>query len=182
MNDRRRLGVSKYLSYHLRHRPDELGLELGPGGWVDVDALLSAAASRGFAIGRDELTDVVVSNDKQRFSFDATGSRIRANQGHSVPVDLELVSAVPPGVLYHGTGSQTVPTIQQTGLLKMNRRHVHLSPDVETARRVGSRHGKPAIFSVASASMHEQGYVFYVSDNGVWLVEHVPPDFLDLLR
>ena len=181
MNDRRSLRVSKFLSYHLRHRPDELGLELGPGGWVDVEALLAAASSRGFAISRDELTDVVAGNDKQRFSFDVAGSRIRANQGHSVTVDLELAPAVPPAVLYHGTGGQTVLKIQQAGLLKMNRHHVHLSADVETARKVGARHGKPAIFSVAAGAMHEQGHVFYVSDNGVWLVEHVPPDFLSVL-
>ena len=173
--------VSKHLSYHLRHAPHELGLELRPGGWVDVNALLDASAGRGFAVSRDELAEVVATSDKQRFSFDATGAQIRANQGHSVPVDLGLAPAVPPVVLYHGTAQRTVGAIQHVGLIRMQRHHVHLSPDTETARRVGGRHGKPAIFTVAALRMHQQGHVFYVSGNGVWLVEHVPPEFLELL-
>jgi putative RNA 2'-phosphotransferase len=181
MDTRRLTHVSKHLSYHLRHAPHELGLELGPGGWVSVDALLEASAARGFAIGRDELAEVVSTSDKQRFSFDASGAQIRANQGHSVPVDLELAPSVPPGVLYHGTAHRTVSAIRETGLMKMGRHHVHLSSDAETACRVGARHGNPAIFAVAASAMHQQGHLFYVSENGVWLVDRVPPEFLDLL-
>jgi putative RNA 2'-phosphotransferase len=170
--------TSKFLSLHLRHRPDALGLELQPGGWVDVQALLAAAALAGMPIARAELEEVVAQNDKQRFSFDVSGTRIRANQGHSVPVDLQLEPVVPPAVLYHGTGAQTAAIIEREGLRRMRREHVHLSVDVETARRVGARHGRPLIFEVDAAGMQASGFTFYRSDNGVWLVDAVPPTFL----
>jgi putative RNA 2'-phosphotransferase len=172
------LRISKYLSYHLRHHPEELGLTLEPGGWVPVDALLQASAARGFAIGRDDLEQVVSENDKQRFALSQDGTRVRANQGHSVEVDLELEPLAPPAILYHGTGEKSVPKIQVDGLLKMNRHHVHLSSDTDTARKVGGRHGRPAIFEVAAERMARDGHVFYRSANGVWLVEHVPAQYL----
>src|SRR5690242_15532025 len=131
--------VSKYLSFHLRHQPEKLGLTLGPGGWVPVSDLLQAAATHGFTISRDELDEVVRTSDKQRFALDAGGAMIRANQGHSVDIDLQLAPATPPPVLFHGTGSRSVPTIKVEGLRKMSRHHVHLSPDVDTAHKVGSR-------------------------------------------
>lgn len=170
--------TSKFLSLHLRHRPDRLGLVLEPGGWVRVDDLLAAAARVGFPITRAALADVVERNDKQRFSFDPSGTRIRANQGHSAPVDLQLEPAEPPAVLYHGTGAGAAASIERTGLRKMRRHHVHLSSDVPTARRVGARHGRPVVFAVEAAAMRAAGHVFFRSANGVWLVDAVPPTYL----
>jgi putative RNA 2'-phosphotransferase len=180
--DRKRLvKISKYLSKHLRHAPQRLGLTLAPGGWVEVDDLLDACARNHFPISRDELKQVVAASDKQRFAFDETGTRIRANQGHSVEVDLQLEPAEPPAVLYHGTARVNLDAILSTGLLKMARHHVHLSRNFETAIKVGQRHGEPAVFTVAAVAMRQDGFVFYCSANGVWLVDHVPPKYLQLI-
>ena len=127
------------------------------------------------------MEQVVVQNSKQRFSFDESGARIRANQGHSVEVDLQLEPSTPPAVLYHGTGHQTADIITRTGLDKMRRHHVHLSADPETARAVGARHGRPVLFTVDAAAMSQAGHLFYRSDNGVWLTDAVPPEFLRVL-
>lgn len=170
--------ISRYLSKHLRHQPERLGLTPEPGGWVGVDELLAACARNGMRISRAQLDEVVAENDKKRFSFDEAGAKIRANQGHSVEVDLQLEPAIPPDVLYHGTGHQTADAIREGGLVKMRRHHVHLSRDVETATRVGARHGRPVVFAVDAKAMQADGYVFYVSDNGVWLVDEVPPRYL----
>ena len=178
MNDEQLVKVSKYLSKHLRHQPQSLGLTLQPGGWVGVEELLAACAKSRFFISRAQLDAVVADNDKQRFSFDESGERIRANQGHSVEVDLALVAQLPPETLYHGTGAGSVEAIRREGLLKLRRHHVHLSPNVETARRVGARHGKPHLFVVDTQAMHVAGHLFYCSDNGVWLTDHIPPEFL----
>ncbi len=178
METRRLIRISKYLSKHLRHQPERLGLTLADGGWVRVDTLLAACTRHHFPITREELTEVVTHNDKQRFAFDATGTLIRANQGHSVAVDLHLEPLVPPATLYHGTGHRAVAAILRYGLLKMSRHHAHLSSDSATARTVGARHGKPVVFAIAAAAMHRDGYHFYRSANGVWLVEHVPPAYL----
>ena len=180
MNETRLVRVSKFLSRHLRHDPVGLGLTLAPGGWVNVDALLVACARHHVVLTRAGLEEVVTLNTKQRFSFDPTGTLIRANQGHSVEVDLQLEPATPPAVLYHGTGHQTADHIARTGLEKMRRHHVHLSADVETARAVGARHGRPVIFAVDAAAMARAGHLFYRSDNGVWLTDAVPPEFLSL--
>jgi putative RNA 2'-phosphotransferase len=177
-NDDQLTRISKTLSYHLRHRPDALGLSLGPGGWVAVDDLLAALARRGTAISRAELEEVVARNTKRRFAFDATGERIRASQGHSVEVDLELEPVAPPAELYHGTGERTVAAILREGLRKMRRHHVHLSADQETARAVGARHGRPVVLVVDAAAMRGAGHYFYRSANGVWLVEAVPAAYL----
>ncbi|HVK06943.1 MAG TPA: RNA 2'-phosphotransferase [Armatimonadaceae bacterium] len=178
MDEARTVRVSKFLSKHLRHAPQEIGITLAEGGWVEVDDLLAACGRRGMSLSRAELEHVVASNDKQRFSFDETGARIRANQGHSVDVDLRLEAVTPPDELFHGTGHQTADAIAREGLRAMRRHHVHLSRDVETARRVGARHGRPVIFAVDSKAMAEAGHLFYVSDNGVWLTDAVPPTFL----
>ena len=170
--------ISKYLSKHLRHQPERIGLKLAPGGWVSVDELLAACAKDKFPITRAQLNEVVASNDKKRFSFDSTGTLIRANQGHSVEIDLQLEPAVPPDVLYHGTGHGAVESILRAGLCKMSRHHVHLSPDMATARTVGARHGRPVVFAVDAAAMHKAGYTFYCSENKVWLVDGVPPEYL----
>lgn len=178
MKDAQLVRISKYLSKHLRHQPERLGLELGPGGWVAVDELLAACARHNFPISRDELDAVVRDNDKQRFAFDPSGTLIRAQQGHSVEIDLQLEAATPPTVLYHGTIERNLPAILGDGLLKMQRHHVHLSPDVETATRVGARRGRPVILEVDAAAMQQAGFSFYRSGNGVWLVDHVPPQYL----
>lgn len=180
MDDKRRIKISKFLSKHLRHEPERLGLRLGDGGWVAVAELLDACARQRFPISRVELDHVVASSDKQRFAFDPTGTLIRANQGHSVEVDLQLQPAAPPALLFHGTGKQNVASILGGGLSRMKRHHVHLSADTDTARKVGARHGQPAIFIVDAMRMSQEGFVFYCSANGVWLVDEVPAQFLRL--
>jgi putative RNA 2'-phosphotransferase len=164
--------VSKYLSRHLRHDPGRIGIELDEHGWVDVDVLLKALADRNFQVTREELEEVVARNDKQRFAL--RDGRIRANQGHTVDVDLDLSPVVPPPVLYHGTAGGFVATIRDEGLKPMDRHHVHLSPDRETAIKVGSRRGKPVVLAIDARRMAGEGYTFYKSENGVWLTEYVP--------
>jgi putative RNA 2'-phosphotransferase len=178
MNDKRRVKVSKYLSKHLRHEPGRLGLELQAEGWVDVETLLRACAAHHFPVSRAELEEVVATSDKQRFALDPATDRIRANQGHSVAVDLRLPEVEPPDVLYHGTGEGNVESVRRGGLLKMKRHHVHLSSDYATAVKVGARHGKPVVFAVDAAAMRRAGITFYLSANGVWLVDHVPAEYL----
>jgi putative RNA 2'-phosphotransferase len=175
---RRVVQVSRFLSRHLRHDPGRLGLELEPGGWVAVDALLAGCAARGLPLSRLELGEVVARNDKRRFAFDEAGTRIRASQGHSVPVDLGLAPAEPPARLFHGTSRDRAERILRDGLRPMGRHHVHLSPDTATARRVGARHGAPVVLEVASGELAAAGHVFLRSDNGVWLTGHVPPSAL----
>lgn len=178
IDERRVVKISKYLSKHLRHQPERIGLTLDEAGWVEVDVLLAACARHRFSFTRAELDHVVAVNDKQRFAFDETGLRIRANQGHSVPVDLGLPVAEPPEFLFHGTVERFLPAIRAEGLQPMNRHDVHLSPDVETARRVGSRRGKPVILTVESARMAADGHQFRRSANGVWLTPTVPPAYI----
>jgi putative RNA 2'-phosphotransferase len=176
VNERARIKLSKRLSYYLRHQPEEIGLTLQPGGWVLVSDLLTALARNGFHTTVDELEEVVTWNPKQRFALE--GERIRANQGHSVEVDLQLAAARPPDVLYHGTGAKFVTAIRAEGLAKMSRHHVHLSADPETARTVGARHGRPVVLTIDAAAMHRDGAIFYLSDNQVWLVDAVAPKYL----
>jgi putative RNA 2'-phosphotransferase len=176
--DRRLVTVTKYLAKHLRHAPDALGLTLLPGGWVSVDGLLEASQNAGFTIAYDELIECVDTNDKKRFSFDDTGNLIRANQGHSVEVDLQLEEKEPPEVLFHGTVERYLASIMLEGLKKGKRHHVHLSKDMETARKVGARRGKPVILKVDAGKMNFQGFKFFLSVNGVWLTESVPVGFL----
>jgi putative RNA 2'-phosphotransferase len=178
MDPKQTVKISKYLSKHLRHQPERLGLELAPGGWLDVDTLLAACARAQFPITREQLAEVVRTNDKQRFSFDETGTRIRANQGHSTEVDLQLEPQTPPDLLYHGTAAHTVEAILKDGLKRMSRHHVHLSLDIPTARKVGARHGKPVILEVDARAMHAAGHLFYCSENGVWLADEVPAKYL----
>jgi putative RNA 2'-phosphotransferase len=178
--DKNLVPISKTLARYLRHAPEEIGLTLEPGGWVSVEALLSALKQKGKNITREKLEAVVSQNEKQRFSFDATRERIRANQGHSTSVDLELEPTEPPETLYHGTATANLAAILETGLQRMKRHHVHLSHDTETAHRVGSRHGKPVVLRVNSRAMREVGFVFYRSENGVWLADTVPAEYLNL--
>lgn len=178
MDERRTVKVSTYLSKHLRHEPDRIGISLDQHGWVAVDKLLRACAGHGFTLTRDDLDHVLAVNDKQRFTLD--GDRIRANQGHSVTVDLGLPPAEPPAYLYHGTVARVLDAIRAEGLRPMDRHHVHLSPDRETAVRVGARRGAPVVLAVDAGAMHQAGHLFHVSANGVWLTDAVPPAFLRL--
>jgi putative RNA 2'-phosphotransferase len=178
VDDRRLVRTSKYLSKHLRHRPERLDLTLDDGGWVGVDELLAACAAHGFALTRAELEEVVARNDKRRFAFDASGTRIRASQGHSLEVDLGLDAVAPPAELFHGTNERSVDDILRDGLDRRGRHHVHLSPDVATATRVGGRRGRPVVLAVDAARMAADGHAFYRSANGVWLTDAVPPGYL----
>jgi putative RNA 2'-phosphotransferase len=169
--------TSKFLSLVLRHEPEKLGLELDAQGWVSSDELLAKAAGH-LPLTAELLHEVVRTSDKQRFAISEDGTRIRANQGHSVPVELELAAQVPPEQLYHGTATRFLDSIRRHGLLRGERHHVHLSADTDTAVKVGVRHGQPVVLVVQAGDMHRAGHAFFRSDNGVWLVEHVPPSFL----
>jgi putative RNA 2'-phosphotransferase len=176
------VGKSKFLSLVLRHQPERIGVQLDENGWIEVDTLLSAMAAHGKEVSREELDRLVLENDKQRFAFSEDGSRIRANQGHSVEVDLALQAQEPPESLFHGTVEKFLPAIFQEGLQKRERHHVHLSPSLETAIKVGRRRGKPIVLEIASGPMHRDGHAFFVSGNGVWLVDQVPPQYLTQLE
>lgn len=170
--------ISKLMSLVLRHKPEHLGLELDENGWVEVELLLAAMNRRQLKVDRSLLEQVVSENDKQRFAFNEDRTRIRANQGHSVAVDVELVEKNPPEVLLHGTVQKFLDAIRESGLKKMSRQHVHLSADSKTASKVGSRRGKPLILEIDAAKMAAAGFTFYLSANGVWLTDHVPPNFI----
>ncbi|WP_106398201.1 RNA 2'-phosphotransferase [Actinocorallia populi] len=178
MDQKRRVKVSRYLSRHLRHEPERLGIVLDPAGWTDVAALLAACRARGLPLTLEELHEVVETNDKRRFAFSEDGLRLRANQGHTVEVDLDLPVTAPPPVLYHGTVARFLPLIRREGLRPMTRHDVHLSPDLETARKVGSRRGVPVVLTVDAAAMAAAGHAFRVTANGVWLAPAVPPAYL----
>jgi len=170
--------ASKALSYVLRHRPSSIGIELDGAGWVGISDLLAALAHSGRPIPRDLLDRVVEGTDKRRFEVD--GDRIRAAQGHSVPVELGLAALTPPDLLYHGTSERFVASIRAEGLRRGRRHDVHPSPDVETARRVGARRAGPTvILRIDAAGMHRAGHVFYRAANGVWLTAAVPPQWID---
>lgn len=161
----------------LRHKPDAVGIQLDAHGWAEVSAIVSAFSKMGtFTLAM--LKEIVRNDEKKRYSFNADRTKIRANQGHSVKVDVELKEAVPPEVLYHGTGRKYVESIDEEGLLPRQRLYVHLSGDVETALKVGKRHGEPFIYIILAGKMVEAGYKFYLSENGVWLTKAVPVKFL----
>lgn len=170
--------ASKFLSLVLRHEPGLIGISLDSAGWVAVEELLRACRAHGRGLSLEELRAVVGGNDKRRFSFSEDGSRIRANQGHSVPVELGYESAEPPEILYHGTVERFLPSIMEEGLTRRGRHHVHLSADVETASKVGGRRGRPVVLKVESGRMHGDGHEFFLSANGVWLTERVPPRYI----
>jgi putative RNA 2'-phosphotransferase len=178
MEKERAKRISKFMSLVLRHEPSAADLTLDDQGWVAVDELIAGAARRGVSFTRAELDEVVRTNDKQRFALSPDGRQIRANQGHSVSVELGLTSVTPPSKLYHGTIERFVSAIMTEGLDKRARQHVHLSVDLETATRVGSRRGRPIILEIAAAEMHEAGFCFFCSENGVWLTEKVPPQYI----
>ena len=170
--------LSKFLSLVLRHKPEEIGIRLDDSGWVEISHLLAGCSRHGVKLTPAELEEVVTKNDKQRFAISGDRLSIRASQGHSIEVDLGYEPAVPPDLLYHGTAERFLMSIHQKGLVKGNRHHVHLSTTVETAVNVGGRHGKPVVLTVDAACMVQEGLAFYLSANGVWLTEAVPPSYL----
>ena len=170
---------SKFLSLILRHKPETVGIKLDGNGWADVEELLEKINASGWAVTFAELEKVVRENDKQRFSFNEDKTKIRANQGHSVKVDVELEEKIPPEFLYHGTIERNAKSIAAQGLVKGSRLYVHLSADVETARKVATRRrGNPIIYKISAQKMHDDGYKFFQSKNGVWLTDTVPPKYL----
>jgi putative RNA 2'-phosphotransferase len=177
----RRSKNSRFLSLVLRHQPEAAGIALDAEGWVEVDVLLAGLASVGHPLAPRELDWLVSQSDKQRFAFSPDRRRIRASQGHSVPVDLKLGPAVPPARLFHGTVERFMESITALGLAPQQRHHVHLSADRHTAFKVGSRRGKAVVLSVDAGAMVRNGHAFFVSDNGVWLTDRVPPEFLTRL-
>ena len=171
--------ISKYLSLVLRHQPESIGISLDENGWTNVDSLLNKLQRKFRGIDLNLLKEVVATNDKKRFAFNEDETLIRANQGHSVKIDFGYIEKEPPAFLYHGTVPKFMREIKLKGLLKMSRHHVHLSFERETAFKVGSRRGVPTILTVKSGEMHQNGFAFYQSENGVWLTEHVPPKFIE---
>lgn len=180
ITEKENTGISKFLSLVLRHQPELIGVKLDEQGWVNVEELLTRARAHGNTISREVLEYVVDTNSKKRFAFSDYKQFIRASQGHSVEVELGYEPKMPPGLLYHGTAKRFVGAILKTGLEKRSRQHVHLSSDTETAIKVGQRHGEPVIFQVLAAEMHQNGYQFFLSANGVWLTNDVPVRFLKL--
>jgi putative RNA 2'-phosphotransferase len=170
--------LSKFLSLVLRHKPEEIGLELDAAGWANVDALLSSMQQHGIAITIDQLVKIVDTDEKSRYQFSPDRKHIRASQGHSLEVDLGYQPQQPPDVLYHGTASRFLESIQRTGLEKRNRHHVHLSASPDVAAAVGKRHGVPVILVIDAARMNRDGCIFYRSENNVWLTEEVPVRYI----
>ncbi len=172
--------TSKFLSLVLRHQPEVIGMQLDPEGWLPIDELIEKANRNGNQLSLDLLHEVVASCEKKRFSLSEDGLKIRANQGHSIAeVELHLKPAVPPTVLYHGTIAVFLEGIREYGLLKRSRNHVHLSSDIQTAKKVGARRGKPVVLNIRANAMCDAGYTFYLSANDVWLTDAVPVSFIE---
>ncbi len=170
--------LGRFLSLILRHKPEVIGIRLDEHGWADINELIEGMNRAGKHIDRAKLDEIVATNNKKRYSISEDGKKIRAKQGHSVQVDVELKEQKPPEVLYHGTAERFRESIEREGLKPMGRLYVHLSKDTATAETVGSRHGKPIIYEVAAGEMSENGFKFYLSENMVWLTERVPPIYL----
>lgn len=177
-NEVQNIKVSKFLSLVLRHKPETIGLTLDEQGWADTKALIEKATQHHIPLTLNQLKTVVETNDKRRFSFNDDFSKIRANQGHSLQVNLGLKEEQPPARLFHGTAERNLESIKQQGLIKGQRHHVHLSIDSDTAKRVGMRYGKPAILTIAAQQMYDDGFKFYVSENGIWLTDFVLPKYI----
>ena len=170
--------TSKYISLILRHKPEVIGITLDEHGWADVGQLIHGV-SKTHPLDLEELKEIVRTDEKGRYSFNADGTKIRANQGHSIAVDVQVQEAAPPKYLWHGSAVKYESSIDREGLLPKTRLYVHLSGDSETAKKVGSRHGTPVIYRVRSGQMHQDGYLFYLSENHVWLTKKVPAKYLD---
>lgn len=179
MNEKTAKTVSKFLSLVLRHSPEKIGLKLDENGWADVEELIIKCSQKGNKLDKILLDYVVENNDKKRFAYNEDKTRIRASQGHSISVELDLAATEPAEYLYHGTVGKFMESIQKEGLKKMSRQHVHLSKDKETAVKVGSRRGVPQILTVRSGAMHRDGFKFYLSENNVWLTDEVPAKYIE---
>ena len=182
MNQKQIIKTSKFLSLVLRHKPEVIGIELDEQGWVNVNELIDKANAKGQRMDFDLLEEVVRTNNKKRFAFNDDQTKIRASQGHSVHIELGYSPITPPNILYHGTATRFLDSIFESGLIKGNRHHVHLTKDLGTASNVGQRHGKLAMLEIDAKTMHENGHDFFVSENGVWLTENVPSEYLKLLK
>ena len=179
MEDDKKKKIGKFISLVLRHSPETIGLKLDENGWADVKELIEKSKTKKYFFSFDDLVEIVETNDKKRYSFNDKKTKIRANQGHSIDVDLNLQPIEPPAYLYHGTATRFVGSIRKEGILKGSRQHVHLSKDKETATKVGIRHGKPEVLTIRSGKMYEDGVLFYQSDNGVWLTDYVDPKYIE---
>lgn len=175
------IALGRFLSLVLRHHPQAAFVTLDAHGWADVEALLSGCSRAGKPLDREDLERIVQENSKQRYSFNEDHTKIRANQGHSLPVDVELTQAVPPDVLYHGTATRFLDSIRQKGITAASRQYVHLSADVDTARTVGARHGKPVVLVVDTRTMVQDNQLFYRSKNQIWLCRAVPWQYVTRL-
>lgn len=171
--------LSVFISLVLRHKPDAAGINLDEHGWANVEELIYGINSTGRKINIEVLEEIVKTDNKQRYSFNEDKTLIRANQGHSIPVDAELTEQKPPDFLYHGTADRFIKAIMTEGLKPMSRLYVHLSKDIETAIKVGNRHGKPVVLKVHSGQMYQKGIKFYLSENGVWLTKNVDAKYLE---
>ena len=178
MNEKTAKNISKFLSLVLRHSPETIELKLDENGWADVEELIAKCSTNGNSLNQELLDYVVENNDKKRFAFNEDKTKIRASQGHSISVELNLNETEPSEFLYHGTVEKFLENIKKEGLQKMSRQHVHLSKDRETAVKVGSRRGVPQILTVRSGEMFKDGYTFYLSDNNVWLTDEVPAKYI----
>lgn len=170
--------ISKFLSLVLRHMPDTISLNLDENGWADISELIEKCNNHNVLLNIQLLEEIVTTNDKQRFAFNDDKTKIRANQGHSITVELDLEDKMPPEILYHGTAERFLGSILKNGILKQSRQHVHLSANIDTAKKVGARHGKPVVLTVKAAAMYNAGHKFFLSQNGVWLTDFVHPEFL----
>lgn len=178
MSNVNKTSISKFLSLVLRHKPEEIGLALDANGWAPIEELIARANARGTPLTRLLIETIVADSDKQRFAISADGAKIRANQGHSVEISLGLAPQTPPEQLFHGTATRFIESIRAGGLHAAARQHVHLSSDLATAEKVGSRHGQPVVLVVESGQMAREGHLFYQSENGVWLTDSVPTKYL----
>lgn len=179
MNEKETKIISKFLSLLLRHKPEKIGLTLDKNGWAIVEELINKSKKTGVLFSKEDLELIVKTNDKQRFAFNEDKTKIRASQGHSIQ-DVEILTEThtPPPFLYHGTVAKFITSIKEIGLQKMNRQHVHLSLDKETAIKVANRRGKPIILTINTDKMYKEGYLFYLSENGVWLTDNIPSHFI----
>lgn len=171
--------LSKFVSLVLRHQPEVIGLKLDENGWAEVDRFIELAKQNGKNISISVLEEIVETNNKKRFAFNEDKSKIRANQGHSIEVNLDLPPQQPPDQLFHGTATKFIESIRQQGLISGSQQHVHMSSDETTAIKVGQRHGKPVVLKIKSAAMHQDGFLFFCSENSVWLTDFVPPQYLE---
>ncbi|WP_055667921.1 RNA 2'-phosphotransferase [Desnuesiella massiliensis] len=176
------LRISKFMSLVLRHKPEEIGLKFDKYGYICTSDLINGMNEKGYKVTIADIQRIVIEDDKQRYSFNTDETKIKANQGHSVEVNLKLEAVKPPNELYHGTSTRFSDSIYKHGIIKQSRQYVHLSADIDTALKVGKRHGEPVIFVIDSQQMHKDGYKFYLSENKVWLIDYVPTKYFRVME